>query len=234
MLELDTPDGAFERIETYLRGHGFFAPGGEALEADLFLGYGLSDPLRRTHVAAPPEPCPLPLAAVSVRDMRGPGPNRSARDVSWGQSRGQSPGLSPIGAWARSWTDDEYAAMKAHPAIGAQIIERLKFLKEAAQIVKYHHERPDGRGYPDGLRGEEIPFEARILNVCDTLDAMTSTRSYRQALSVDLAVAEFQKYRGSQFDPEVVDTLVGMHKRGDLVLITDEMPGEIYEALRDQ
>ena len=68
MLELHSPERAFERIEAYLREHGFFAPGGEELEADLYLGYGLSEPLRRTSAAPPPEPCPLPLAAVAVRD----------------------------------------------------------------------------------------------------------------------------------------------------------------------
>lgn len=130
-------------------------------------------------------------------------------------------------------TDEEYRAMKAHPAIGAKIIERLKFLNEAAQIVKYHHERPDGKGYPEGLKGEAIPFEARILQVCDTLDAMTSTRSYRKARSIEETLEEFRKYRGTQFDPEVVDALVGLHSRGELVLIGDELPVEIYEALRD-
>jgi len=130
-------------------------------------------------------------------------------------------------------TDEEYRAMKAHPAIGAKIIERLKFLNEAAQIVKYHHERPDGKGYPEGLKGEAIPFEARILQVCDTLDAMTSTRSYRKARTIEETLEEFRKYRGTQFDPEVVDALVGLHSRGELVLIGDELPVEIYEALRD-
>ena len=93
MLELHSPDGAFEQIETYLRERGFFAPGGEELEADLFLGYGLSEPLRRTAVTAPPEPAPLPLAAVTVRDM----------------SEGLSPGHVRIGQWERSWTDSDYA-----------------------------------------------------------------------------------------------------------------------------
>jgi putative nucleotidyltransferase with HDIG domain len=130
-------------------------------------------------------------------------------------------------------TDEEYTAMKAHPEIGAQIIERLKFLKEGAQIVRSHHERPDGRGYPDGLKGEQIPFEARILNVCDTLDAMTSTRSYRKAVDIEGVIQEFIKFKGTQFDSEVVDVLVGIHRNGDLQLITDEMPVEIYEALKD-
>lgn len=93
MLELREPEGAFERIEAWLRERGFFAPGGEHLEADLYLGYGLSEPLRRTAVPAPPEPCPLPLAAVAVRDVSG----------------GQSPGHVRIGRWERTWTDAEYA-----------------------------------------------------------------------------------------------------------------------------
>jgi len=94
MLELSSPDGAFERIEAYLRGHGFFAPEGEGLVADLYLGYGLSEPLRRSAVPSPPEPCALPLAAVSVRDT----------------SEGLSLGQVRIGRWERSWTDGEYGA----------------------------------------------------------------------------------------------------------------------------
>jgi putative nucleotidyltransferase with HDIG domain len=130
-------------------------------------------------------------------------------------------------------TEAEYTVMKTHPVIGAQIIERLKFLKEAAGIVKHHHERPDGRGYPDNLRGEEIPFGARILNLCDTLDAMTSTRSYREAMSIERAIEEFQKFRGTQFDAEVVDSAVSLFERGELVLLEKDMPVEIYEALSE-
>jgi para-aminobenzoate synthetase component 1 len=97
MLELRSPEGAFELIESYLLERGFFAPGGEGLEADLYLGYGLSAPHRRTTAPAPPEPCPLPLAAVSVRDTTGsdPGHVRS--------------GKCSIGEWERSWSDAEYA-----------------------------------------------------------------------------------------------------------------------------
>lgn len=96
MLELRSPNRAFEQIEAYLREHGFFAPGGEHLEADLYLGYGLSEPLRRSATSPPAEPAPLPLAAVSVRDTTGPGPDRSGKDVR-------------IGPWERSWTDPQYA-----------------------------------------------------------------------------------------------------------------------------
>ena len=94
MLELWSPGGAFEQIEEYLRECGFFAPGGERLVADLFLGYGLSEPLRRSAAPAPLEPCRLPLAAVSVRDT----------------PRASSAGRVQIGRWQRSWTDDEYGA----------------------------------------------------------------------------------------------------------------------------
>ena len=95
MLELRSPDGAFERIEAYLRERGFFAPGGEELEADLYLGYGLSAPLRRRSSPLPPEPCPLPLAAVAIRPLRtGPG---------------SDPGQVRIGQWERSWSDADYA-----------------------------------------------------------------------------------------------------------------------------
>jgi para-aminobenzoate synthetase component I len=94
MLELWSAGGAFERIEEYLRDRGFFAPGGERLEADLYLGYALSNHLRRRDSAPPPEPCRLPLAAVAVRDV----------------SQGQSPGHVRIGHWERTWTADAYAA----------------------------------------------------------------------------------------------------------------------------
>ena len=94
MLELREPEGAFERIEAWLRERGFFAPGGEQLMADLYLGYGLSEPLRRTADPAPPEPCPLPLAAVAVRDER-----RLVSDRHKPHS---------IGLWQRSWSDSDY------------------------------------------------------------------------------------------------------------------------------
>jgi para-aminobenzoate synthetase component I len=122
MLELRSPEGAFELIETHLREHGFFLPGGDDLEADLYLGYGLSEPLRRTRTPPPPEPCPLPLAAVSVRDTTGsdPGHVRSGRSLhpaaeersglaALADTTGPDPGHVRIGPWERSWTDAEYA-----------------------------------------------------------------------------------------------------------------------------
>jgi para-aminobenzoate synthetase component I len=94
VLELTSAEGALERIESYLRERGFFAPGGEGLVADLYLGYGLSDPLRRQRHSAPPEPCPLPLAAVAVRAT----------------SRGLTPGHVRVGRWDRTWTEAAYGA----------------------------------------------------------------------------------------------------------------------------
>jgi len=118
VLELHSPEGAFEQIEAYLRERGFFAPGGEHLEADLYLGYGLSEPLRRTAVPAPPEPCPLPLAAVAVRDM----------------SQGLSLGHVSVGQWEQSWADADYAeAVEAvRAAIGRGDVYQVNLVQHLA------------------------------------------------------------------------------------------------------
>ncbi|GIW11453.1 MAG: hypothetical protein KatS3mg061_2510 [Dehalococcoidia bacterium] len=102
-------------------------------------------------------------------------------------------------------TPEEWATMKRHPVIGEQMIAGLKFLAEAALFIRCHHERWDGRGYPDGLQAEAIPLGARILAVADAFDAMTSTRPYRPALSLEQARAEAERGRASQFDSRVVD-----------------------------
>ena len=107
-------------------------------------------------------------------------------------------------------TDEEYEVMKTHPLIGVQIVAPIAFLDRSVDIIRCHHERWDGRGYPDGLKGEEIPLGARIFSVCDTFDAMTSDRPYRRALPFDHAVEEIQRCRGTQFDPQAVDAFVDM------------------------
>ncbi len=105
---------------------------------------------------------------------------------------------------------DEWQIIQKHPQIGYDIISEINFLKDCAEIVIAHHERYDGFGYPKGLKGEEIPLGARIFSVVDTLDAMTSDRPYRKALSFKNASEEIKRCRGTQFDPEVVDVFLSI------------------------
>jgi HD-GYP domain-containing protein (c-di-GMP phosphodiesterase class II) len=105
-------------------------------------------------------------------------------------------------------TPEEYEQMKKHPIIGHQILSPVKYLGPVAQMVLYHQEWYDGRGYPEGLKGEEIPLGSRIVAVLDAWDAMTSDRPYRKALSHEIAVGELKKGSGTQFDPKVVETFL--------------------------
>lgn len=112
---------------------------------------------------------------------------------------------------------DEWKVMKDHPVVGAEIVRRIPFLRDVAPIVKHHHEHYDGSGYPDGLAGDDIPFEARVLTVLDAFDAMISDRPYRKALSLETAVGELQVAAGSQFDPAIVEAFLDLyHRRQDL------------------
>jgi putative nucleotidyltransferase with HDIG domain len=106
-------------------------------------------------------------------------------------------------------TDDEFAAIKRHPVDGQEMLERVGgVLSEVGIIVRHHHERWDGGGYPDGIAGEAIPLAARIICACDTYSAMTTNRPYRAALPAADAVAELERCSGSQFDPAIVDALL--------------------------
>jgi HD-GYP domain-containing protein (c-di-GMP phosphodiesterase class II) len=105
-------------------------------------------------------------------------------------------------------TEDEFDAIQKHPLRGREITKELEFLGEAIEGILYHHERIDGRGYPDGLKGAEIPEFARIIAVADAFDSMTTTRSYRGARSIEDAVTELRNCKGSQFDPIMVEALV--------------------------
>lgn len=105
-------------------------------------------------------------------------------------------------------TPEEWLEMRRHPEIGYRILQGINFLEGARLIVLSHQERYDGKGYPRGLKGKEIPLGARIFAVVDTLDAMTSDRCYRKALSYEAARQEIERYRGTQFDPEVVDVFL--------------------------
>jgi HD-GYP domain-containing protein (c-di-GMP phosphodiesterase class II) len=105
-------------------------------------------------------------------------------------------------------TDREYALVQRHPGVGQELIREIAFLREAYDGILHHHERLDGRGYPDGLCAEQIPEFARIIAVADAFDSMTSTRSYRGARSVDEALVELNRHGGTQFDCEMVEALV--------------------------
>lgn len=110
-------------------------------------------------------------------------------------------------------TPDELAAIQLHPMRGLEIVREIGFLDEATAGILHHHERIDGKGYPMGLAGDEIPEFARIIGVADALDSMTSTRSYRGARPVPEAIEELRKCAGAQFDPRMVDALIAAIQR---------------------
>lgn len=107
---------------------------------------------------------------------------------------------------------EEWEHMKQHPEMGYRILAHVKSMKTITDGMRFHHERPDGLGYPLGLKGEEIPLIARIISVADTFDAMTSNRPYRKGLDYDVAYAEITKFAGTQFDQKVVDGFVKAFK----------------------
>ena len=107
-------------------------------------------------------------------------------------------------------TDDEWQEMRKHPEAGYRIVKRIGFLKDAAEIVYAHHERYDGKGYPRGLKGDEIPLGARLFAVADVYDALTSQRPYKPPFSYEEASAEIQKHKGSQFDPVIVEIFLSV------------------------
>ena len=101
-------------------------------------------------------------------------------------------------------TEEEYALIAQHPVVGAEILRDVDFLGEGKLVVRHHHERWDGTGYPDGLGGDEIPLAARVFSVADTLDALTTDRPYRPASDWREARIEIRRFSGTQFDPDVV------------------------------
>ena len=109
--------------------------------------------------------------------------------------------------------DDEWAEMRRHSEIGANILIEVEGYDEVARIVRSHHERFDGAGYPDGLARDEIPLLARIIAVADAYNAMTSTRPYRNAMAPEVAIQQLLNGRGSQFQAELVDAFVEVLER---------------------
>ena len=106
--------------------------------------------------------------------------------------------------------DEEYEQIKNHPVMGARILKNIKEMPSLATGARWHHERFDGSGYPDGLKGENIPEEARIIAVADTYDAMSSRRSYRDVIPQSVARSELEKGKGTQFDPKFADIMIAM------------------------
>lgn len=111
---------------------------------------------------------------------------------------------------------DEYEYVKIHPVKSYELLIEAG-LEEIARIVRHHHERYDGKGYPDGLAGEQIPFESRILCLADSFDAMTTMRPYKRAMSLQEAVEEIKRCSGSQFDPNLSQEFIKMIVNGRVI-----------------
>jgi putative nucleotidyltransferase with HDIG domain len=106
-------------------------------------------------------------------------------------------------------TDDEYMIIKEHPVVGSKMANDLKLDKRIVNAIKYHHERFDGKGYKEGLKGNEIPLFSRIISIADAYDVITSSRAYKVAFSHEYAMIEMKKYSGSQFDGELLELFEG-------------------------
>lgn len=122
---------------------------------------------------------------------------------------------------AAALSDDEYDMLKDHVTIGSDIMHDATTLPGAANVIRYHHERYDGTGYPDGLKGDQIPVDARIVSIVDTYDAMSSNRIYRKALPKAKIREEMLKGKGRQFDPQILDVFISLFDRG---LLDDVAP----------
>ena len=124
--------------------------------------------------------------------------------------------------------DEEWKIMRRHPEDGAEILEQIAGLTEMAKIVRYHQEAYDGSGYPEGLKGEQIPVGARIATVVDAFDAMLTDRPYRKGMTVEHALQELRRNRGTQFDPVVVDTVIELYEAGTLTPLHGRPPEPIH------
>ncbi len=127
-------------------------------------------------------------------------------------------------------TPEEWVEMKKHPSIGFEMLQDIPFLSGAARIIMAHHERFDGKGYPQGLAGDDIPLGARIFVIADTFDAMTSDRPYRRALPPEVARDEIVKNSGTQFDPRVVQAFLAVYPRW----AKSKSRGETHDEERDR
>lgn len=114
-------------------------------------------------------------------------------------------------------TVEEFAIIRQHPEIGDKIVSKIKVFQSVTDIVRHHHERFDGKGYPDHLQGRDISLGARIVAVADAFDAMVSVRAYRTAFTLKQAIEETQRCQGTQFDPDIVAVLVDLAKKAKLI-----------------
>lgn len=112
-------------------------------------------------------------------------------------------------------TEEEWNIMRRHPEYGRQIVSQVRFLHDAIPVVYCHHERYDGRGYTQGLAGEEIPIEARVFSIVDAYDAMTENRPYHKAITREQALEELRRCAGTQFDPGLVDLFISLYTHSD-------------------
>ena len=129
-------------------------------------------------------------------------------------------------------TDEEYAVMKTHVTRGAEILKDFTLIEHVVEGARYHHERYDGKGYPDGLKGEEIPLYGRIIAVADAFDAMTANRIYRKRQDFDYVMSELHKGRGTQFDPELLDIFLKLidDKKIDIDALYQSVPSPEEEV----
>jgi putative nucleotidyltransferase with HDIG domain len=126
-------------------------------------------------------------------------------------------------------TGEEFEYVKEHPVYGAKIMTKAHPLSDLAPIIRHHHERYDGRGYPDGLKGEDIPIEARIITLADSIEAMASDRPYRHGMDFPAILAEVIRNSGSQFDPKVVQAFLNLLNK-DPNLINLSSANSVSEA----
>jgi putative nucleotidyltransferase with HDIG domain len=131
-------------------------------------------------------------------------------------------------------TEEEWKIVKMHPVRGAEMVRGVRFLERCVDMIRHHHERVDGKGYPDGLTGDEMTLAAKIVNVADAFDAMTTDRPYRAGLTVEQAVAQMTEKAGSQFAAEVVEIFVDALRSGKILVATNTAPWVPPPEIRDQ
>ncbi len=121
-------------------------------------------------------------------------------------------------------SEEEWRMVKMHPVRGAEMVKGVRFLERGVDVIRHHHERVDGKGYPDGLKDDQISLAAKIVNVADAFDAMTTDRPYRSGLTTEQAVAQLTEKAGSQFAAEIVDVMVQALRSGSINVIKNTMP----------